>query len=519
MFKIMIVDDEWVVREGLKLTIPWTEMQCQVVAEADNGLDALRLFRERQPDIVLADIRMPGMDGLALAKAIHEQQPDVMTIFLTGFDDFSYAQEAIKLGAFELLLKPSDPAELRRAVGEAARQITIRRQQIDYRRNLEKYQQTNQPFVLDQVLYRLLMDTAAIHEVSLLYEALEGRLELFDDYRIAIVDVAASDGDARPESAVGLVLMQHALTEAIALDGHSYAILLNESGGSKWRSAMAALPERDIVGATLSLSDVHHGLLTLGQAYAEAGLARFHHALPGYPRMIDYEMIRNEVRSSVEWNEAEFVEAMKWGTRETIRQALHAFYKSVLWHSGGREMKPRQIGMKLLFVVYHLLNRHFRETGGLPEMTQVVEEIHRYPSYEAVLEWLENMVIEVQSRYVKSKIPLKNEMDEVREYIDAHFTEELKMYELASGLHMSESNFSKQFKRHFGVSFQDYVTELRIDKAKELLLDPELRIGDVARRVGYSETRYFSQLFKKTTGETQKSFRRKVQKLRFSTEK
>ncbi|MBJ6364329.1 response regulator [Paenibacillus sp. MAHUQ-46] len=526
MFKVMIVDDEWIVRQGIKMTIPWLDMHCQVVAEADNGLDALRIFHEVLPDIVLTDIRMPGMDGLSLMREIREQYPTVTAIFLTGFDDFSYAQEAIKIGAFELILKPSDPEDLRRVVGEATRQITIQRQQIDYRRSLENHQKTNQPFVLEKVLYRLMMDNASIKEVNLLYKALEGRLELFDDYRIAILDYSKVEGDSArtrslspDHSIIDSFLMQHALTEAIALEDHSYAILLNESGGSKWRFRMKELMEHKDVAVTLSLSHVHHGLLTLGQAYAEACLAHFYHAFPDHPPIIDYEVIHNEDRSSLEWNERELVEAMKWGDDQAVRQALQDLYKSVLWDLGGRKMKQKQIGIQLLFVVYHLLNLHFREFEGLPELKQVMDEVNGKRSCKAILEWLENMVTQVNSQYIKSKLPIKNEMEEVRDYINTHFTEEVKMYELASGLHMSESSFSKLFKKQFGISFVDYITELRINKAKELLLDPEIRIGEIARMVGYTETRYFSQLFKKVTGETQQTFRMKVQKLHYRAEK
>ncbi|MBW7460623.1 AraC family transcriptional regulator, partial [Paenibacillus sepulcri] len=186
---------------------------------------------------------------------------------------------------------------------------------------------------------------------------------------------------------------------------------------------------------------------------------------------------------------------------------------------GGKEADPKQFRVQLVFGVYNLLTLHFHETGGLPELKGVLEKINELRSSELMLDWLESMAREVRTRYLESKSPSRNEIDAVLDYIHDHFTEELMMYDLAASLHMSESKFSKLFKKQAGKSFMDYITELRINKAKELLLDPEVRIGEIALMVGYQETRYFSQLFKKTTGMTQKSFRRKLEKLKNNKEK
>ncbi|MBW7460636.1 response regulator, partial [Paenibacillus sepulcri] len=236
MFKVMIIDDEWLVREGLKTTIAWHEMQCEIVGEADNGIDALKLIDELSPDILLSDIRMPGMDGLELVQTISRRDSEITTIFLTGFDDFSYAQQAVKLGAFDILLKPSDPHELRKTFGEATRMITLRRQQMDYTKILEKHQRTSQPFVLEKVLQHLLTDTASMQDMQLLYEALEGFLEPFEAFRVAVVDFGGGDADALKEpgweSGAAAYFRSCALTDPIPMNSGVYAVLLSEVGGS-----------------------------------------------------------------------------------------------------------------------------------------------------------------------------------------------------------------------------------------------------------------------------------------------
>lgn len=112
MYKVMIVEDEWLVREGLKQTISWEEVGCELAGEASDGLSAFDLIQQVKPDIVLSDIRMPALDGIGLAERISKQFPEIKIVFLTGFDDFVYAQKAIKLGAVDFVLKPTNPDEL-----------------------------------------------------------------------------------------------------------------------------------------------------------------------------------------------------------------------------------------------------------------------------------------------------------------------------------------------------------------------------------------------------------------------
>lgn len=138
MFSIVVIDDEYIVREGLKRTIDWESLECQVIGEAEDGDEGLKVIETKKPDIVITDIRMPGKDGLEMISCMKELKNDCKIIIITGFRDFSYAQQAVKLGAFRFLLKPTKNIELIDAVNSAIEEIKEERKQQKYYRDLER---------------------------------------------------------------------------------------------------------------------------------------------------------------------------------------------------------------------------------------------------------------------------------------------------------------------------------------------------------------------------------------------
>jgi two-component system response regulator YesN len=138
MFGVVIIDDEYVIREGIRKTIDWDTLGCEIVGEAEDGEEGLEIIRHKKPDIIITDIRMPGIDGLDMIKKIKDLKDDCRIIIITGFRDFAYAQEAVHLGAFRFLLKPTKNSELMEAVNEAKYEIQKDREEKEYYGHLEK---------------------------------------------------------------------------------------------------------------------------------------------------------------------------------------------------------------------------------------------------------------------------------------------------------------------------------------------------------------------------------------------
>lgn len=137
MYKVVIVDDEPIIAEGLRKVVRWSDYNCQVAATANNGQQGLEVIREHQPDIVFSDISMPGMDGLSMIAALRSEFPDMYIAILTGYRDFNYAQRAINLGVFRFLLKPSNMKELEQAVEDMVKKLDERKERQEWQEAAE----------------------------------------------------------------------------------------------------------------------------------------------------------------------------------------------------------------------------------------------------------------------------------------------------------------------------------------------------------------------------------------------
>ncbi|WP_313563266.1 response regulator, partial [Ruminiclostridium cellobioparum] len=123
MYKVMIIDDEETIREGLRSVINWEEHNCSIIGEAEDGDEGVGLITELKPDIIFTDVRMPGLNGLEMVAKIKEINYQCIVIILTGFREFEYAQQAVRLGAFRLLLKPTKTEELLQAIDDAVAEL------------------------------------------------------------------------------------------------------------------------------------------------------------------------------------------------------------------------------------------------------------------------------------------------------------------------------------------------------------------------------------------------------------
>ncbi|MEK8129949.1 response regulator [Paenibacillus filicis] len=397
MYKLVITDDEWLIREGLKHTIDWAAIGCEVVAEASNGEEALQAVRVHRPDILLTDIRMPGTSGLELAREAREEYPGLKIIFLTGFDDFAYAQQAIKLQASDFVLKPTDPDELVRIVSRICSQIGQERQAQDSA-------EEQHGIVREKLLQDLMLgiaDSKAMLTVA----------QLLDPQRLerAGFRVAYSEQDGRPAEASHLErvtsLLQPVLyAGAVKLDSRRTAWLLADDDGQAAARLLEATGEERAEAATVfGLSLRHPSLATLREAYLEAESA-LRSKRPGASRTV--------------W---EYGDIAGWSGQE-------------LAGAGG--------------------------------------------------------------------------FGPVEAYLRQKYAEDISLQELAARFHMSEAHFSRMFRKRTGHSYMEYVTGLRLEQAKRLLLQPQARIYEVSLAVGYQDARYFSQIFRKYTGETPTEYRR-----------
>lgn len=520
MYKVMIVEDEWLVREGLKQTIPWEQVGCELVGEAGDGLAALELIQSLKPDIVLSDIRMPGLDGIELAERISGQLPKLKIVFLTGFDDFVIAQKAIKLGAADFVLKPTNPDELLEVFGRIKAKLDEERATREQSERLELSLVIGQPFIMEKLLYDMMLDHAGTFEFELFNEYCFQDKKTVGAYYVVLLNADIPETErakaSRTEQWQTVSTAVEKLTSfpMVRVGKSVYALLVNQltqrADMAPTLSLLVNLPQMWDGHFSIGISSRHHGVETMAEAYEEALQALYGTLWIGGSPLIWYEdMVSPSLFTlSASPTELPLTELIKRGTPESVEEHF-ARWKSHWLLQLGKGIQERARFFEWLVALYSSLlkDEELKHIGLDPHL--LLSPLEESESPDQQLSRLRGMLLEWQRRY-KGQGRDGGGFDQIEAYIRQHFSEDITLQDIADRHHMSESHFSRLFKQHVGSSYLEYLTKVRLQKAKELLLNPKLKIYEVAINVGYQDSRYFSQIYRKYTGETPTEFRKRL---------
>ncbi|MFE5323805.1 response regulator [Paenibacillus sp. NPDC056579] len=522
MYKVMIVEDEWLVREGLKQTIPWEQVGCELVGEAGDGITALERIESLQPDILLSDIRMPGLSGIELAQRITERLPKLKIVFLTGFDDFVIAQKAIKLGAADFILKPTNPDELMEVFGRIKAKLDEERANREQSERLELSLVIGQPFIMEKLLYDMMLEHAGTFEFELFEEYCLQDNKTVGAYRIVLLNAAIPEAERAKTSRTEQWLTASAAVERLTsfpmvrIGKSVYALLANRSTErtdmTPVLSLLTDLARMWEGHVSVGVSTLHDGAATIAQAYEEALQAIYGTLWSGGSPLVWYDELDRESPSLITAApspiDISLTELIKRGTQESIEEHI-ARWKSHWLLQLSQDIQERSRFFEWLVALYSSLlkDEELKHIGLDPQL--LLSPLEESESPDRQLTRLRGMLIEWQRRY-KGQGRDGGGFEQIEAFIRQHYSEDITLQEIADRHHMSESHFSRLFKQHVGSSFLEYLTNVRVQKAKELLVNPKLKIYEVAVSVGYQDSRYFSQIYRKYTGETPTEFRKRL---------
>jgi len=509
--KMLIVDDEPIISQGLRMTIPWDSHGIEVIGEASDGKQALEILEKQRVDIVLTDVRMPEMDGIQLAKTIHEQMPHIRVIIISGYDDFHYAREAIRFRVKDYLLKPVDIEELISKVRKLSEEIIDERDKLA-KVEEEQMQEGVRQFIFNPhiqpekhhlftgehfcVVVSELEDYATLHETRSRTELDEIR----DNWNTMVQEAMntpfyrAISFFTHPNLQMTLVFSQQAFTENTLKQ-----LVTNTLPG--WNE-----PTRLFFG----LSDIFEDIQDVKQAY--------HHA---YEALVKRGKDNNQIQlysllndSNVKKNDSKIKYLHLYETLfRRDSQQLVVDLEKLFDH-----METEDYNLVEIVEVCQELNKTIEQrlqdiltTTSLEDITYHVNEtfdLHFTNSMKRVKQLMLEDLTMWMELLIKENMGKKSwSVEKAEEYILEHFHRDLKASEVANEIHITPNYFSMIFKKELGVSFNDYLNDLRIEKAKQLLADTSDRIFEIAKEVGYKEYKYFVQVFRKKTGMTPTDYR------------
>ncbi len=532
LYRIILVDDEEEVRKAIIRKMDWEGLGFQLVGDAENGQDALEKLEQLEPDVVMTDIRMPYMDGLALSKNIRKKYPSMKILIFSGFDDFEYAQQAIKLNVTEYILKPVNVEELTDILKRVHRNLD---EEIEQRRNvnlLRESYRSSLPILRELFLNDLVRG-------NLQTDFLEKKLKEYEidilhgkKWLTAVIDVEKdiqADRILRLHEEQELIpisvrqLVEDHLKDycrfTVFNSGSGITVLAAIDGYNTQTGLIALLGEickeiRRVLEVTATIGVGYHvtELVQVGKSYQAALDALGYKAIVGAGSTIyisDMEPVSSGKLQFEAKDETELESAVKFGGREKIGQVVG----EIVSRMEDARVHTRQYQAYMLSVI-NCLNRIMQQYDL--NLGQMFESEERYREMILGTQKREDFaawVIGVASRMHEA---LNRERDntmkqvilDAKQYIHEHYKNpDLSVEMICRQLHMSPAYFSTMFKKETGQTYINYLTEVRLNKAVELLNSTDDKTYVIAQKVGYQEQNYFSYVFKKKYGVSPTKFR------------
>ncbi len=532
LYRIILVDDEEEVRKGIIRKIDWETLGFQVVGDAENGQDALEKIEQLEPDVVMTDIRMPYMDGLTLTSWIRQKYPSVKVLIFSGFDDFEYAQQAIKLNVTEYILKPVNVEELTRILNRVKENLD---QEIEQRRDVDRLRESylsSLPILRELFLNDMVRGNMPAENIRQKLEEYKIDILGAEKWLTAVINV---ENEASEET--GLTLHQEkelipisvksllednlkdycrftafnsavGVTLIAAVDGERKQTSLIDLLGDICKEIKRILQ----VTVTIGIGYFSRELEQLPAAYQSAVDALGYREIVGTGKTIyinDMEPVSRGKLQLETRDEADLIAVVKFGTREKIEAAAKNFAARM---EGARvHMRQLQVyQMSIINCLIRLMQQQDLELGamfGTDEMYgKVIYGNMKPEEFASVITEVGCRMNEAMNR--ERDKTAKKVILEAKQYILDHYQDpELSVDVMCRQLHMSPAYFSTVFKRETGQTYIAYLTEVRLDKAVELLNTTDDKTYVIAQKVGYQEQNYFSYVFKKRFGISPTKFR------------
>lgn len=523
--KVFLVEDESIVREGLRDMIPWEQYGFVFAGEASDGEMALTLVRKVKPDVLITDIKMPFMDGLAFSRLVSRELPNTRIIILSGYDDFTYAQQAIELHVDQYLLKPITKASMIKALEQTKKRIEEEREQQDYRRRFMRESQEYEHYARRVFFEKLVSGELRVSEI---YEQAAGlELELDAEAYNVVLFTLQPRGSGTDYSEQVAVLQDELLQDFLLYPDFlvfrgsvlSYAVLLK--GREEQMEALTGrcveLIRQRCAGHEAE-ADWYAALGTptarlsgLPQCYAAASHAlAFRHLMPGEhvlrPRMVERSG-ESGAYSAVDLARLDPM-LIRGFVQKGLDTEIDDFVSEFFSDLGDAQDS-------LMLRHYLLLSARINALAAIDELGYRRDLLLKRlppPELDAKMD-LRAYFTEV----LRAAIALRDEeslrqsgglVDSALEYIDLHYAEEsISLNAVARAINVSTNYLSAVFSQKMGLSFVEYLTQKRMTRAKQLLRQSGKRTGEVAAEVGYRDPRYFSFVFKKTQGCTPREYR------------
>lgn len=521
MLSVIIVDDEPGICELITKLIKWEELDLQLSGSASCGQDALELIRAKKPDIVITDIRMPGMSGLDLINKAKEINSDVMFVVISGYREFEYAQNALKYGAEDYLLKPIKQDELNSLLKKlAARRVNSILQEENVKQ-LDSLLLNSKEIIRKNFLFHLLYD-----ENQTKYSTDSDDFKYFDfksgKYAVLALKIDCSDHNANNTS-VSVTILEKAADKinaelksichdaeffcsdntAVFVINYDEAVSLTEAKKSIKAILQNYMYKYSSHELTVAIGTECISLDGLSLSYKSAKTAVNNRISLGTGIVIEYDSLPAQCRD----NDSLMAPEIKEKLRQTILSMnidnivshIDQLFISLFYGRRAIHYRSYLFAEEILLTISSILSETgLYDASGIIDM---VSTLNSCSKFEDVHKYLLSSVGSIVQTHLENK--KRRDIKPIllaKQYIDENYSETITLETIAKIVHLNPVYLGSLFKTETGMSFSDYLIKARINSAKDLLKNSNYSINEISRIVGYTDAKYFSKLFSKITG-------------------
>ncbi|WP_304942649.1 response regulator [Vallitalea guaymasensis] len=529
MKKILIADDEFLVRVGLRTTINWEENGYIIVGEAKNGKEAIELFDKFDPDILLTDIQMPIINGLELIQILKDKKPSLKAVILTHYDDFSYAKEAISLGASEYILKSNlSPNNLLNILNKFNDELNIDERKSAVKKKVDKtagytYDERNLEKILTgksdskaeiKSLLRNSNITLGLQSFAVVTTEIyvdDVIASRYMDIKDLLKTVITVSSNTFLESKIPFFyfVKDNGITYLFNLDCNKDDVESKERMIYLIKKMKKSVHQFLDVCLNIGISEIDDDISNLPALYEQTTIALQYSFFDDSQDIVLYnkEMNINHDKCPVIDSKILKKHIKTFSIKELDKYIYNIFeelyrYKNIHF-------------VKDIFIDFLSQAKFISKELNMNRDKSLNENKFNYDNFEQLysFEMVKKYVVDIYHEITKFNVTNKSNkysyiISKVIEYIKDNYDKDIALSEVANYVQISKSYLSLLFKQETGINYSSFLTNMRIEKSKKFLLDSNYKIYEVAEKVGFDNPYYYSKVFKDITGMTCKDYRK-----------
>ena len=522
MVKAMIVDDELIVRDGIKFILDNNFDNVSVVAMAKSGREAIEFFEEERPQLIFMDIQMPGINGIEAIKSIREMDSHVKFVIISAYEQFEYAKKAVQLGVREYILKPINKNKLIAIVRKTIDEITLEKQAKQRERETQEKLDKILPVLEYGYIYSIIMNADYEQESSNYYNLLG--IDCSMAYMM-VIEVGEGDNPHMLSNKIGIGIkgnqVYNSIRNAIKYKCKSVVgpmivnriavMVYDDMPDNEYQHRVRAMELAESIYDRikgLTESEVYIGIGSCSKlhriniSYNEALIALSKITDEKILHIKDAVVERTDGYSflKIRSDEEAIIRKVDEGNVDDVRERMTGFFAKLEKNHLGNMELARGVATELMVLIYSAGYRNGSlEAEG--HTMAYMDELAGIQQFYDLQNWCLSKAVKITSGiHYEKENKVSSVIAEAMTYIVENYNMDLRLKDVAEAVAISPQYFSKIFKKELGVNFIDYLTSVRIEKAKEMLKDGSLSIKEICYEIGYNDPNYFSRLFKKIEG-------------------